>query len=162
MPYTWTTQPSDQTQIMKLKPYDSLPVRSMATFVMSTFTLILIPAIALLGTPVFWGLLPFELLTVWGLYFALQQNHKQRQITEVLTLSKGNAQLTRKGPKGDIQTWECNRYWTQVNIHETDGPVPYYVTLKGMGREVEIGAFLSEKERITLYDDLSAALKKVG
>ena len=47
-------------------------------------------------------------------------------------------------------------------MHETDGPVPHYVTLKGMGREVEIGAFLSEEERITLYDDLSAALKKAG
>lgn len=162
MPYTWTTQPSDKTQIMQLKPDESLPARGMAAFVLTTFTLILIPVIALLGTPVFWVLLPFVLLAVWGLYFALQQNHKQRQITEVLTLSKDNAQLTRKGPKGDTQTWECNRYWTQVNMHETDGPVPHYVTLKGMGREVEIGAFLSEEERITLYDDLSAALKKAG
>ena len=162
MPYTWTTQPSDKTQIMQLKPDESLPARGMAAFVLTTFTLILIPVIALLGTPVFWVLLPFVLLAVWGLYFALQQNHKQRQITEVLTLSKDNAQLTRKGPKGDTQTWECNRYWTQVNMHETDGPVPHYVTLKGMGREVEIGAFLSEEERITLYDDLMAALKKAG
>jgi uncharacterized membrane protein len=162
MPYTWTTQPSEQTQIMQLKPYESLPARGMAAFVLTTFTLILIPVIALLGTPVFWGLLPFVLLAVWGLYFALQQNHKQRQITEVLTLSNDNAQLTRKGPKGDTQTWECNRYWTQVNMHETDGPVPHYVTLKGTGRVVEIGAFLSEEERITLYDDLSAALKKAG
>ncbi len=162
MPYTWTTQPSDKTQIMQLKPDESLPARGMAAFVLTTFTLILIPVIALLGTPVFWVLLPFVLLAVWGLYFALQQNHKQRQITEVLTLSKDNAQLTRKGPKGDTQTWECNRYWTQVNMHETDGPVPHYVTLKGMGREVESGAFLSEEERITLYDDLSAALKKAG
>ena len=162
MPYTWTTQPSDKTQIMQLKPDESLPARGMAAFVLTTFTLILIPVIALLCTPVFWVLLPFVLLAVWGLYFALQQNHKQRQITEVLTLSKDNAQLTRKGPKGDTQTWECNRYWTQVNMHETDGPVPHYVTLKGMGREVEIGAFLSEEERITLYDDLSAALKKAG
>jgi uncharacterized membrane protein len=31
-----------------------------------------------------------------------------------------------------------------------------------MGREVEIGAFLSEEERITLFDDLNSALKKAG
>jgi uncharacterized membrane protein len=36
------------------------------------------------------------------------------------------------------------------------------VTLKGMGREVEIGAFLSEDERIELYIELHKALKKAG
>ena len=162
MPYQWTTQPSDPTQIMQLKPHESLPARGMAAFVLTTFILILIPAFALLGTPLLWALLPFLLIAVWGIYFALQINHKQRQITEVFTLSKDTAELTRTNPKGDTQIWECNRYWTQVTKHETSGPVPHYVTLKGMGREVEIGAFLSEDERITLFDDLQSALKKAG
>jgi uncharacterized membrane protein len=33
--------------------------------------------------------------------------------------------------------------------------VPNYVTLSGNGREVEIGAFLSEDERKALYQDLA-------
>ena len=38
--------------------------------------------------------------------------------------------------------------------------MPHYITLKGKGREVEIGAFLSEEERLSLYDDLNRALRR--
>jgi uncharacterized membrane protein len=51
MPYTWTSQPNDPTQVMHLKPHESLPPKGMAAFILATFTLILIPALALLGTP---------------------------------------------------------------------------------------------------------------
>jgi uncharacterized membrane protein len=162
MPYRWTTQPDDPIQIMRLKPHESLPARGMAAFVLVTFGMILIPALSLLGTPLLWGLLPFLLLAVWGMYFALQQNHKQRQLNETLTITHDTTQLVRTGPKGKVQTWECNRYWTQVTKHESSGPVPHYVTLSGMGREVEIGAFLAEEERIALFGDLQTALKKAG
>ena len=132
----------------------------MAAFVLTTFTLILIPTLPLLGSPILWGLLPFLLIAVWGIYFALQRNHKSRQIVEVLTLDAETAHLVRTNPKGDTLEWDCNRYWTEVSKYDTDGPVPHYVTLKGQGREVEIGAFLSEEERIALYDDLSRAFKR--
>ena len=36
--------------------------------------------------------------------------------------------------------------------------MPNYVTLTGCGREVEIGAFLSEDERMALFQDLSRQL----
>lgn len=144
---------------MRLWPHESLPARGMAAFVLTTFTLILIPTLPLLGSVILWGLLPFLLLAVWGIYFALQRNHKSRQILEVLTLDEDEARLTRTNPKGDTQEWDCNRYWTQVTKYDAEGPVPHYVTLKGKGREVEIGAFLSEDERIALFDDLSRALK---
>ena len=160
MPYKWTSPKGATTQTMHLYPHQSLPARGMAAFVLTTFTLILIPTLPLLGSPILWGLLPFLLLAVWGMYFALQRNHKARQISEVLTLDPDTTQLIRTNPNGDTQTWDCNRYWTQVTKYETDGPVPHYVTLKGMGREVEIGAFLSEEERIELFEDLQRALKR--
>jgi len=160
MPYRWTTEPKAQTQIMELWPHNALPARGMAAFVLSTFTLILIPALPLLGSPVLWGLLPFLMATVWAIYFALQSNWKQRQIREELTLNADLASLTRIDPKGAVQSWDCNRYWTQVTKYDDEGPIPHYVTLKGSGREVEIGAFLSEEERISLYDDLQRALKR--
>jgi uncharacterized membrane protein len=161
MPYDWIQQPNDKTQIMRLTPHESLPPKGMAIFILATFTLLMIPALAMLGTPLLWTLLPFSLLAVWGMYFALQQNHKQRQIVEVLTLKEDTVELTHTPAKGDPITWNCNRYWTQVTQHESGGPVPNYITLKGMGREVEIGAFLSEEERITLFNDLQHALKMV-
>lgn len=160
MPYRWITPQSDPVQKLKLWPHESLPAKGMAAFVLTTFTLILIPTMPLLGSPILWGLLPFLMLAVWGIYFALQKNHKSRQITEILTLNDEEARLVRTNPKGDTQEWDCNRYWTQVTKYDDDGPVPHYVTLKGKGREVEIGAFLSEEERIALYDDLTRALHK--
>ncbi len=132
----------------------------MVAFVLATFAFILIPAIPLLGSPILWGLLPFLLLAVWGIYHALQRNYKARQIVEVLTLGPEEAQLVRTDPKGQTQKWDCNRYWTTITKYEKDGPVPHYVTLKGMGREVEIGAFLSEDERIELYDELQRAWRR--
>ena len=160
MPYRWTTPPSEPVQELHLWPHESLPARGMAAFVLITFTMILIPALPLLGSPVLWGLLPFLLLAVWGIYFALQHNHRSRQITEVLTLDGDMARLIRTEPGGAERCWDCNRYWTKVSKYDSEGPVPHYVTLRGKGREVEIGAFLSEEERLALFDDLNRALRR--
>ncbi|WP_223425559.1 DUF2244 domain-containing protein [Tateyamaria pelophila] len=159
MPYRWTTQTDAPTQELKLWPHNSLPQQGMAAFVLATFTLILIPALPLLGSVVLWGLLPFLLLAVWGIYFALRRNRRSRQILEVLTLDAEETHLTRTDANGKVREWECNRYWTQVTKYEDQGPVPHYVTLKGKGREVEIGSFLSEEERIALFEDLQRALR---
>jgi|TARA_B110000908_G_C10245485_1_gene448558 hypothetical protein len=60
---------------MQLKPHEILPARGMAAFVLTTFTLILIPAFALLGTPPPMDSAPLLLLlAVWGIDFALQRN----------------------------------------------------------------------------------------
>lgn len=159
MPYRWTTPPGDTPQEMQLWPHESLPARGMAAFVLGTFTLALVPSFAVLGSPLLWGLLPFVLLAIWGLYFALQRNHKARQITETLTLGAKDLTLIRIDPDGATRRWACNRYWVSVQHYDDEGPVPHYITLRGSGREVEIGAFLSEDERVTLYDDLTRALR---
>ena len=158
MPYEWTSPPNALQQQMRLWPHQSLPPRGFAAFILTTFTLILIPTLPLLGTSVLWGLLPFVLLAVAGMYFALQKNHHARRIEEVFTLDADTAHLIRTNPKGDVKEWDCNRYWAQVLKYEKDGPVPNYVTLRGHGREVEIGAFLSEEERIDLFEDLTRRL----
>jgi uncharacterized membrane protein len=129
----------------------------MAAFILATFTMILIPVVTLLGSAVLWGLLPFALLAVWGMYHALQRNRKARQIVEELTLGDSDACLLRTEPSGATKAWDCNRHWTTITKYDEGGPVPHYVTLKGKGREVEIGAFLSEEERVALYDELQRA-----
>ena len=160
MPYQWTTAPDHSPQTLQLWPHQSLPARGMAAFVLATFAMILIPVITMLGSPVFWGLLPFALLAVWGVFHALQRNYHARRITEVLTLGPEEAQLVRTEPSGEVKEWACNRYWATITKYEKDGPIPHYVTLKGMGREVEIGAFLSEDERVALYDELQRAWRR--
>jgi uncharacterized membrane protein len=159
MPYEWTTQPNETPQQMRLWPHQSLPAKGFAAFILTTFALILIPTLPLLGTTLLWALLPFVLAAVAGVYFALQSNHKSRQIEEILTLDEDTARLTHTTPKGEVKEWDCNRYWTKVTKYEKDGPVPHYVTLSGHGREVEIGRFLSEEERIALFEDLNRSLR---
>lgn len=158
MPYDWTDT-SDKKQELRLWPHNSLPPRGAATVILSVFALATIPLLAMLGSVLLWGLLPFMLLSVAGIWLAINMNYRSRRILEVLTLSGDRAHLVRHNPRGPVQEWDCNRYWAKPAMHEKDGPVPYYVTLKGEGREVEIGAFLSEDERIALYDDLVRRLR---
>ncbi|GIT85035.1 MULTISPECIES: DUF2244 domain-containing protein [Roseobacter] len=160
MPYQWISQPDETPQTLRLWPHNSLPPQGMAAFVLATFAMILIPVVTMLGSPVLWGLLPFVLLAVWGIYHALRRNRKARNIVEVLTLNDEEAHLIRTEPTGATREWDCNRYWTTITKYEKDGPIPHYVTLKGMGREVEIGAFLSEEERVALYDELQRAWRR--
>ena len=159
MPYRWTSPPNTTRHELHLWPHNALPQNGMAATVLFTFTMILIPTLPLLGSPALWGLLPFVLGAVWALAYALKRNRRARQILEVLTVDATETHLERTESNGKTQTWECNRYWTKVTKYEREGPVPHYVTLKGKGREVEIGAFLSEDERIALYDDLRRLLR---
>ena len=160
MPYQWISDPTDSAQELHLWPHNSLSPQGLTAFVAITFTMILIPVITMLGSPVLWGLLPFAMLAVWGVYYALRKNHRARRIEEILTLDEKSAQLVRTEPSGAVKEWDCNRYWTTITKYEKDGPIPHYVTLKGKGREVEIGAFLSEDERVALYDELQRAWRR--
>jgi len=157
MPYNWIDTHPSQSRELHLWPHQSLPPKGYAAFILATFALITVPLFPLLGTVVLWGLLPFLLLAVGGIWLALNKSWRDRQILEVLTLSEDQARLIRTNPLGDTQEWDCNRYWAKPEIHERGGPVPHYVTIKGGGREVEIGAFLSEDERKALYEDLRRA-----
>lgn len=167
MPYDWIRSPTperpasgDVTQELRLWPYQSLSRRGQAAFILGTFALSLLPLLISLGTPVLWGLLPFAMLTLAGLWTALERSRRDAGILEVLTLSPDRARLVRHDPHGTLRQWECNRYWASPALYIQGGPIPHYVTLKGAGREVEIGAFLSERERKTLYGDLLRALQR--
>ena len=156
MPYTWQT--TDDGQQLDLWPYRSLPKRGFAVFILCTSGLLALPLFPLLGSPTLWVLLPFLIAAVAAIWFALQRNYKDGEIVEQLHMTPQNLRLTRHGPRGKVQTWEGNPYWVRVQLHAKGGPVPNYLTLKGGPREVEIGAFLSEEERLSLADDLGRHL----
>ena len=160
MPYEWTAskEPSGNVRHLRLWPHRSLPRRGFAAFILATFTLITIPLYPLLGTILLWGILPFLLLAVAGIWWALERSYRDADLKEELTIDADQVHLRRTNPKGDTQEWECQSYWAKAQIHATGGPVPHYVTLTGKGREVEIGAFLSEDERKALFGELSEAL----
>jgi uncharacterized membrane protein len=46
-----------------------------------------------------------------------------------------------------------------LTLHASAGPVPQYLTMKGEGREVELGAFLTAEERRRLAAEITNVLR---
>jgi uncharacterized membrane protein len=160
MPYEWSENTRGQKTRLRLWPHRSLPRRGFAAFILGTFTLITFPLYPLLGTFVLWGLLPFLLVAVGGIWWALERSYRDAEIREDLMIGPDDIHLTRTDPGGKTRAWDCNSYWAKVDMYPTGGPVAHYITMSGKGREVEIGAFLSEDERKVLYGELVDALRR--
>jgi uncharacterized membrane protein len=156
MPYEWTTE--NTTTKLSAWPYRSLLRRDFVTFMGGTIALIALPLLALLGSQVVWALFPFFAMMLAGLWYALQRNHKDGELLEELTLTREVIHLVRYNPRAPKQEWQANTHWVSVQMHQTGGPVEHYVTLRGEGREVEVGSFLSVEERKVLYEDLQKKL----
>lgn len=162
MPHQWSPSPSvpdSAVPALSLTPFRSLPRRGFALMILMAFGLSLIPLLGVLGTMALWGLLPFVLLMVAGLWWGLEQSYKSGDILEELHLRGDELCLTHKPVKGPTQEWRCNCYWARVDMHVSGGKVPFYITLSGNGRQVEIGSFLSEDERKVLFGELKDYLK---
>jgi len=161
MPYEWI-KPDDWPDApmaeLHLWPYRSLPKKGFVLFIGLTVGMIALPLTAVIGSKILWALLPFLAAAVAGLWYALSRSYRDGSTLEILTLRRDRIALIRHNPRGPVQEWRANPYWTTVQMHPTGGPVPHYLTLKGDAREVEIGAFLSEAERIKLKDQLADAL----
>jgi len=159
MPYEWTdaatgTNPPEAE--LHLWPYRSLRRRDFVTFISLTALLVTVPLFAVIGSAVLWGILPFILAMLVGIWWALDRSYRDGEILEELRLWPDRVVLDRHDRRAGHRHWEANPYWVQVCLRQ-DGPVKNYVTLKGNDREVEIGAFLSEDERRALADELQRA-----
>lgn len=161
MPYEWlpASERKDTLAELHLWPYRSLPRRGFVFFIGGTFALLAVPLIAVVGSPVLWGLLPFILGALWLLWYMLERSYKDGELIEELKLWPDRVELTQHPPRRAAKTWQANPYWVSVHMHPKTGPVENYITLKGNGREVEIGAFLSPEERGQLYGELQQALR---
>lgn len=157
MPYRWNEAP-DKTELT-LWPHQSLTPRGFSWFIGVTATMLALPLLAVLGSPVVWILLAFFLATLAAVWKAITVNQDHRTMSEALTLVDDHVHLAHRPNKGPVLEWEANPYWVSVHMR-TDGPVENYLTLRGNGREVEIGSFLTPEERADLYDDLGRVLTR--
>ena len=157
MPYRWTESASETR--LTLWPHQSLTPRGFTWFIGITAAMLALPLIAVLGSPIVWILLGFFLAALAGVWKAITANQMHRSTEEALTVGEETVRLEHRPYKGPPLSWEANPYWVSVHLRH-DGPVENYLTLRGNGREVEIGAFLTPEERADLYDDLGAALTR--
>ena len=155
MPYRWDDAP-DETDL-ELWPHRSMTKSGFKWFMGSTVALISVPLVSVLGTVILWGLLPFFVLTIGLLWFALERNDRDRAITESLHIDPNRVELVRENPRSPRSLGTAIRVG-HLHLHPSAGPVPNYLTLRGNGREVELGAFLSEEERLELYEELQDRL----
>jgi uncharacterized membrane protein len=167
MPYHWSKSPSAADFVAKeigkvglclyVSSHNSLTPSGFVKIISITAVMMLIPIFAFLGHTFLWiiaGTLGLTLLAIWT---ALKASWHRGKVFEVLEIWTDCVRLKRTNPNGSIQEWDANPYWTEISIIEKDGPVPNYLTLRGNGRTVELGSFLSEDERPILAKELRDA-----
>ncbi len=121
--------------------------------------MIFLPVVALRGSPAAWAVLAFASVALAGVWTALRRSARDTDILEDLSIRSARVDLVRTGPDGRRQSWQANPHWVEVTLYPDTGPVPQYLTLRGNGREVELGAFLTAAERVALAAEVRAALR---
>ena len=160
MPYEWIEPThAGAPKELHLWPYRSLPKRGFVIFIGCTAGMVLLPLLAVLGSPILWGLLPFIGGALWAVWYFLQRSYKDGEILEEMRIWPERVTLTRHNPRGPKQEWDANPYWIKVGLHAKGGPVEHYLTLNGGARTVELGAFLTPEERQALEKEIRAVLK---
>lgn len=156
MPYQWIetrTAPPAPAEL-HLWPHRSLTASGFVAFFGVTFALVAVPLLTVVGSPVLWGVLPFFVICLGGMWLAIRRNDRDRNVFERLVLDPQGLVVERHDPGRAMRRWTANPYWVRVLDYPAEGPVEHYLTLRGDGREIELGRFLSPEERQALSRDL--------
>lgn len=104
-----------------------------------------------------WVILPFSILEMFAvtvcLYYCVRQCHRQ----EVITITE-HALRVERGGKRPVETWDYHRIWAKFMVRPARHPWdPAVVSIRCRGQDLEIGQFLSRRDK----SDLVAQLRKV-
>ncbi|SOH93524.1 Uncharacterized membrane protein [Monaibacterium marinum] len=152
-------RPDDPLLSMTLWPHQSLTPKGLEFMSWMIGIGLAIPAFAFVGTAAFWGMLPFVIGAFLLFRFMIHRNQRARRLHEELSIWPDLITVRRYDPDGTIHNWQANPYWVSVTLHD-NAKIGNYLTLKGAGREIELGAFLTPEERVTLAHDLRRALAR--
>ena len=118
-----------------------------------------LPMLALGSSKAALGLAPFVLGALAALGWFLRRNARDLALHEQLRLWADLMAVERHEPSGRVLRWQANPHWVRVKLHP-DGRPQNYLTLKGGGREIELGAFLSPEERAELAEEIEMAMAR--
>lgn len=147
-----------------LWPHRSLPRQGFRTLMWICAGALSLPVIAFAGTAA--GLIMavacgLSLFLLWAMF---RLNYFSGRLTEELRLWPEAIAVERREPMGRVRRWSANPYWVEIEIRDTR-EVENYLTLRGGGRTIELGAFLTPEERAELESNLRsqiAALHRPG
>ncbi len=98
----------------------------------------------------FWPVLPFAGLELAVLGWALYHCARRGQWREVIVVDGDRVEVTA-GRAEPAQQWSAHRLWTQVVLEPPRfRGHPARLLLRSAGRSVELGAFLTDEERVQL------------
>lgn len=144
-----------------IQPYRSLSNSGFFATIMFTACAFLLPLLAFLGTRALWTLLFFVAPAVAALWYFIRRSDKDGTICEDVTLWPDLIAVHRQNPRKADQYWTANPYWVTVHMKNTP-KIENYLTLKGAGREIELGAFLTSDARKDLHRDLQEKLAEAS
>ena len=146
---------------LTLWPNKSFGKKDHIKLVSLLYIFILIPILPFLGHKAIYVLLPFSFSTIFFLYFCLRLNSQQQNLYENIKIWHSLIQIKRVDPDGRERIWSANPYWARTRLYPTDEKVSNYLTVKGNGREIEVGSFLDPNERLAIKKQIDRIIKNI-
>jgi uncharacterized membrane protein len=107
-----------------------------------------------------WPVVIFSLLEVPLAALLLAINLRRARASEMIMLNEQELTVIRTDPAGRRKQVSLPSAWLRVRLDEGRG-CPR-VVLSSHGRTCEVGAFLHEPDKLSLFDALSAAVHRVS
>ncbi|MGC6512210.1 MAG: DUF2244 domain-containing protein [Parvibaculales bacterium] len=107
-----------------------------------------------------WPVFGFFGLDIALFYLAFRLNYNQARRYEVVELVNDTLRVTEVSARKVKREWTFNAYWVRVKLSRTNDEIGA-LHLTSHGRRVEVGSFLSPKEREEFSDALEAALGRL-
>ena len=147
--------------LFELRPNCSLTHRTATLFFLgiATVSLGIAGSFAAAG---YWPILPFAGLELAALGAALVLSMRQGRMRELIRVDESNVTV-RKSHGDQVHEYEFQRPWTRVHLQRSSaGNWPSRLSLRSMGRSVEIGSFLTDEERDGLRGRLTQVIGNPG
>jgi uncharacterized membrane protein len=106
-----------------------------------------------------WPVMMFSLLEVPLAGLLLAINLRGARASELILLDHQTITVTRTDPRGRRQSFSMQSAWLQVRLETASGGSR--ILIASHGRVQEIGAFLHEPDRSSLFEALSRAMHDV-
>ncbi|TDX99613.1 DUF2244 domain-containing protein [Thiohalophilus thiocyanatoxydans] len=105
-----------------------------------------------------WLILPFAGLEITALFCLLYYVSLKTRVQEVIRF-KDNEVWVQRGRRWPTLEWYCQRFWCRLHVYSPSHP--WYssrIELRCQGRELELGQFLSDRDKRALIRNLNAFL----
>lgn len=107
-----------------------------------------------------WLILPFAGLEITALFGVLYYVSLKTRVQEVIQFSDSEVRVQR-GRRWPAHEWQCQRFWCRLHVWAP--PHPWYrsqICLRCHGEQVELGQFLSDRDKQALIRNLKAFLRR--